>query len=140
MPEHDDILFVVSQWMEKAENDLIVAVHTLKLGSACPSEIVCFHSQQCIEKYLKALLVYENIDFPKTHSLKTLMDKIPLNVRPELSLDEQEILTNYAVFTRYPGNYSSVSLTKARLAVRIARRVRKQVREQMPGLNLRRKS
>ncbi len=102
MPDNEGILFVVSRWIEKAENDLTVAVHTFKLGDACPSDIVCFHSQQCIEKYLKALLVYENIDFIKTHSLKTLMDQIHPNIRPDLSTEEQEIITNYAVFTRYP--------------------------------------
>ena len=30
---------------------------------------VCFHAQQCIEKYLKAKLVEADIDFPKTHNL-----------------------------------------------------------------------
>jgi len=33
------------------------AVHTLKMGRDCPTDTVCFHSQQCIEKYIKAFLV-----------------------------------------------------------------------------------
>ena len=87
-----------------------------------------------MEKYLKGLLVFENIDFPKTHSIKRLMELIPFNIRPEISSEEQEYLNDYAVFTRYPGDYEAVSLAKARAAVRIARRVRKHVRELLPKI------
>ena len=33
-----------------------------------------FHMQQCVEKYLKALLVYRDQCFPKTHDLVALND------------------------------------------------------------------
>jgi HEPN domain-containing protein len=35
----------------------------------CFTDTVCFHAQQCVEKYLKAFLVLEGIDFPKTHDI-----------------------------------------------------------------------
>jgi len=56
------------------------------------------------EKYLKALLVFKGIDFPKTHDLEELMGLIPLSVRPELSEDEQGRLTDCATVMRYPGD------------------------------------
>ena len=37
-------------------------------------DIICFHSQQCIEKSLKAFLMYNETDFPKTHNLTHLFD------------------------------------------------------------------
>lgn len=36
-------------------------------------DAVCFHSQQCVEKYLKALLQEYNIAFGKIHDLPVLL-------------------------------------------------------------------
>ena len=36
-------------------------------------DIICFHSQQSAEKYLKAYLVFLDQDFPKTHALEDLV-------------------------------------------------------------------
>ena len=41
---------VLRQWIEKAENDLLNAAHALKLGKRCPTDTVCYHAQQCVEK------------------------------------------------------------------------------------------
>lgn len=56
MPEVEGVLSVVREWVVKAENDLKNAAHTLKMGEAGPMDTVCFHAQQCAEKYLKASL------------------------------------------------------------------------------------
>ena len=48
------------------------AEHTLTMGEDCPYDTVCFHTQQCVEKYLKALLTYLSIDFPKIHDVGEL--------------------------------------------------------------------
>ena len=65
MPEPDEILTVVQQWVQKAESDLKTATYTLQLAEDCPTDTVCFHAQQCIEKYVKALLVLTGLDFPR---------------------------------------------------------------------------
>jgi HEPN domain-containing protein len=54
----------VREWVTKAENDLKNAAHTIKLGERCPTDSVCLHAQQCVEKYVKAVLVLEGTDFP----------------------------------------------------------------------------
>ena len=41
--------------------------------------LVCFHLQQCLEKYLKARLVEAGLGFPRTHDLERLLDFILLN-------------------------------------------------------------
>ncbi len=69
MPDSEKLLAVFGGWIVKAENDLKTAAHTLKLGRDCPTDTVCFHAQQCVEKYFKACLVLEGVDFPKTHDL-----------------------------------------------------------------------
>jgi HEPN domain-containing protein len=56
MPEPISAARVAAEWVKKAEDDLKTAAHTLKLGKTCPTNTVCFHAQQCVEKYLKAYL------------------------------------------------------------------------------------
>lgn len=138
MPEPADVIAVVRQWVIKAENDLKIAAHGLVLGKECPTDAVCFHAQQCVEKYLKALLVRQGIDFAKTHEIVKLMALLPRTPASELNAREAERLTDYATATRYPGDYEEITLGEARRAVRMARRVRAKARRQLPRQALRR--
>lgn len=131
MKDTDAIITVVREWMAKAEGDLLTATHTLKLGRQCPTDTVCFHAQQCAEKYLKALLVLNGIDFPKTHDLEALAVRLRNGQKPQLSLDDLARLKRYATVTRYPGA-EDISLAEARRAVASARRIRKAVRSLLP--------
>ena len=138
MPEREKLLSVCEEWVVKAENDLTNAAHALKLGETCPTDTVCFHAQQCVEKYLKSVLVLDGIDFPRTHDLETLVALVPARLRPGITAEEQAGLTEYATAARYPG-WEEVSLTEARRAVAVARRVRGEVRRALPRDALRRK-
>ncbi len=133
MPEDEKVLLVAGGWVTKAENDLKTASHTLKLGSDCPTDAVCFHAQQTVEKYLKALLVLRGIDFPKTHDIEALLSLVPPAKRPELSEDAQARLTDYATVMRYPGDYEPIALSEARDAVAVARGVREAIRKLLPS-------
>jgi HEPN domain-containing protein len=137
MPERDKVLAVVREWMVKAENDLKTAAHTLELGDDCPTDTVCFHAQQCVEKYIKASLVVDRIDFPKTHDVEALATLMPKRVRPNLSAAEAAKLCDYATGARYPG-WCDIPLSEARRAVALARRIRKQIRAKLPREVLRR--
>ncbi|MBI2878037.1 MAG: DUF433 domain-containing protein, partial [Candidatus Tectomicrobia bacterium] len=53
--------------------------------------------QQCVEKYLKALLVLQGIDFPKTHDLEKLVSLLPGEVHTSLTTEEQAMLTEYSL-------------------------------------------
>jgi HEPN domain-containing protein len=77
MPTAKAVVAVIREWLVKAENDLLTAAHTLKLGAACPTDTVCFHAQQCVEKYLKALLVFRATPFPRTHDSYLLRSLLP---------------------------------------------------------------
>ncbi|OHB73669.1 MAG: hypothetical protein A2Z25_06555 [Planctomycetes bacterium RBG_16_55_9] len=123
---------IAREWIIKAENDLKNATHTLKMSRGCPTDTVCFHAQQCVEKYLKAFLVVRRIDFPKTHDIERLVSLLPENIWLRLSITEQRLLTTYAAVTRYPGEYDPIPLDEARLSVRLARRVRKEIRDILP--------
>jgi HEPN domain-containing protein len=116
-------LVIARDWVQKAENDLKNATYTLGMGEDCPTDTVCFHAQQCVEKYLKALLVLKGINFPKTHDIKELIVLLPSKSRPKLTPEEQRRLADYATVTRYPGDYEPISLAETRRTVKIARRV-----------------
>jgi HEPN domain-containing protein len=132
MPEPDKVILVIREWIIKAENDLKTAVHTLEMEDDCPTDTVCFHAQQCVEKYLKAFLVLEETDFPKTHDIGKITALIPSRIKVPLTVEEQIQLTNYATVMRYPGDYFPISMTEAKQAVRIARRVRTHIRNLLP--------
>jgi len=80
MPDHDRVLQVVREWVIKAENDLKNAAHTLKMGADCPTDTVCFHAQQCVEKYMKAVLVMSGIFFLKPMTSKRWLPSFRQNI------------------------------------------------------------
>ena len=51
---------LIRGWLDKAEKDLLSAEHELTFPDAV-TETICFHSQQAVEKFLKAYLIYLNI-------------------------------------------------------------------------------
>ena len=92
------------EWIQKAEGDFATATREVRARKNRNEDSACFHCQQCIEKYLKAMLVEKNIQFPKTHDLGVLLDLL-LKISPDLEMfcDGMNILTDYAVVFRYPG-------------------------------------
>ena len=139
MPAPERVLAVARDWVQKAENDLINAVNTLKMGAECPTDTVCFHAQQCVEKYLKGLLVLRAIDFPRTHDIEKLISLVPAAARSGLTAEEQGKLTEYVTAARYPGS-GEIPLAEAKWAVAIARRVRREIRRVLPREILRRRT
>lgn len=123
---------VVAEWVAKAEDDLVAMTRLLAEPIGCPAGVVCFCAQQCAEKYLKAVLVAEAIPFPKVHDIGAIISLLPPAVRVSLTAEEQEQLTSYAVVPRYPGVRGTISLTEARRAVRLAKRVRAAMRKHLP--------
>ena len=93
---------VVRHWLTKAANDLKNAEHTLTLPDPeCPLDTVCFHTQQCAEKALKALLVSRGIPIEKTHNIGQLLYLCRPGSEWVEELEELGELTHYAVDIRY---------------------------------------
>ncbi len=68
-----------------------------------PFDVVCFHAQQCAEKYPKALLVFHGLEVPRTHDLTEILRLLPAGLVVSLDLDELAELNSYTVDFRYPG-------------------------------------
>jgi HEPN domain-containing protein len=116
---------LTKEWLKKAERDLDVAKLTLE-NKPEYTDAICFHCQQAVEKYLKALLVYLNVDFEKTHHLPYLLDL--LNEKLEIKDDIYEIaesLDSYAVEVRYPDDWFEPSKEDAEKAFEMAIEIKK---------------
>jgi HEPN domain-containing protein len=95
---------ITQEWVDKAEGDFATAQRELQVQDMPNYDAVCFHSQQCTEKYLKACLQEENIAFNRIHDLSRLLDLLlPIEPRWETLRPTLEVLTAYAVEFRYPG-------------------------------------
>jgi HEPN domain-containing protein len=128
MSERPEIADLASQWMQKADNDLRTAEHTIQLSDDCPFDTVCFHAQQCVEKYLKAVLVLVQTAFHNTHDLEELLLMTAPCVTIPVTAEELARLTPHATSTRYPDDWRMPTRMEADWAVGVARRVRQAVR------------
>ncbi|MCP4651833.1 MAG: HEPN domain-containing protein [Candidatus Omnitrophica bacterium] len=91
------------EWIGKAEDDYTVARREF-ISDPPIYDAVCFHAQQCVEKYMKAILQENDIECSKTHDLDLLLEKCKQFVA---QLQEYKLglveLSSFAVEIRYPG-------------------------------------
>jgi HEPN domain-containing protein len=121
---------LLREWVEKAEGDLATAERELRARKSINYDAVCFHAQQMAEKYLKAFLFKNSVDFPKTHNLRELLELcLPLDASLDLQWDLLIHLDRYAVRYRYPG--ASAEKEEAKKAVHIAKQVRTVLRQKL---------
>jgi len=112
----------VNVWMEYAQTDLRAAYALLDSGDFFPRQI-CFLAQQCAEKSLKAILVFENMPVPKSHDLDRLRDLIPDGWEVTEKFPDLAELTIWSVESRYPGDTPDVVEYEARETLLLAEMV-----------------
>lgn len=115
-------------WIAKAEEDFAAAVALARPRKKPLWSPVCFHAQQCAEKYLKARLNEASIAFFKTHDLEQLLNQAvpiePLWSAFRLALKR---LSDSAILPRYPGNF--FSKTEAQRALKTCKAFRREARQ-----------
>ncbi|MEA5452106.1 HEPN domain-containing protein [Leptolyngbya sp. CCNP1308] len=111
-------------WFAKAETDLQAA--ELLLNTANPlRDIVCYHAQQCAEKYLKGYLIACEVPFKFVHELAYLT-QLCIEQEPEFSklIDVASELQDYATGVRYPDDdLDEPTFEEAQRAVACAKEV-----------------
>jgi HEPN domain-containing protein len=119
---------LTGEWVEKAEGDFATASREIRVRKAPNFDAVCFHAQQCAEKYLKALLQEADLPFGRTHHLIALLDLL-VSIFPswELLRPQLQNLNAYSVAIRYPGE--SADKTAAREALDLALVIRQEARK-----------
>jgi HEPN domain-containing protein len=115
------------EWVAKAEEDYLAALDLARRRKRPLWSGVCFHAQQCAEKYLKARMEEAGLPLQRTHDLDQLLNYL-LPVEPLWSAFRPalQILTDYAVDFRYPGH--SANKSHARRALVDCKSIRREVR------------
>ena len=93
-----------TEWVSKAEGDFATAGRELRARKSPNYDAVCFHCQQCAEKYLKAVLQENEQHIPKIHNLIELM-LLCEEIDSSFEMLRADLVTmeRYAVRGRYPG-------------------------------------
>jgi HEPN domain-containing protein len=128
-----EVVEVVRQWVRKAEHDLEAARRILAVEEGCPYDTACFHCQQAVEKYLKALLTSLAIQAPRTHDLEKLTALLPPERALSVPLSELVGMTPYAVDVRYADDWREPGVQQSLRSRTLAERVRQEVRPLLPA-------
>lgn len=123
MSDPDHVVASALRWLTYSTEDLDVA--RVLLGS-CPlvPRHICWLAQQSAEKALKAALVLEEIAFPFTHDLDALRNRLPEIWLVHTAHSDLAELTQWAIETRYPGDWPEVTSEDAVRAEREAASLR----------------
>ncbi|MFQ5589289.1 MAG: HEPN domain-containing protein [Nitrospiria bacterium] len=116
-------------WLERANGNLKLAKEGKVEGVFL--EDLCFEAQQAAEKALKALLIYLSDEYPKVHAFSVLLDDLEKHIEIPDSIKEVLDLSDYAVQTRYPGDYYPVGENEYSRAITIAEEVINWVKERI---------
>jgi HEPN domain-containing protein len=95
---------MTAEWVGKAEGDFAIVLRESRARNSPSYDGVCFHAQQCAEKYLKARLCEAGIEFAKVHDLTALLSAV-VGIEPvwERFREDLAYLSDFAVAYRYPG-------------------------------------
>ena len=116
-PEHH---VETRRWLRYADEDLNAAEGSLRLSGMLPRH-VCWLAQQATEKALKAVLIFEQLDYPRRHDLDLLIGLIPAGWSVKQTQADLARLTEWSVEARYPGDWPDATDVDAQLAVQTAR-------------------
>lgn len=123
-------ILIVKQWLAKADKDLKIAQEDFKKPDR--AEYVAFNCQQATEKYLKAYIVSNNLDFKRTPDLVELVricaqkDSDFNRLKPFV-----EELTPFYIESRYPEFMGTITQQDAKRALAAAKKIADLVKDKI---------
>ena len=100
-------------WLRFAYDDILNCKEILHNDTL--TNVVAFHSQQAIEKSLKALLLYNEHDVPKIHSLNKLFKMNSNYVKINNKIMIVDLLDKLYIESRYPSSFGLLPYGKLTL-------------------------
>jgi len=94
------MLKIYEEWIKAANDDLILLNDIIENKNI--THLIAFHSQQVVEKTLKAYIEYKHDRVPKIHKLQSLVDMIDLDFQKDDDLIQ--VLDTLYIESRYPGD------------------------------------
>jgi len=111
---------LIQKWIYLADRDLSTA-KVIYLHLPDYYEMIAFHCQQSVEKYLKSLLVYHEIEFDRSHNLVYLLDLLSRKIEIDTEKYDKAILLNsYSVQIRYPDQIIQLTKEEIETAIQIS--------------------
>ena len=111
MSPHETLVSETRAWLGRARADLGACDALIAAGLTAEA---LFHTQQCAEKAMKAVLTWHQVSFKKTHDLDELKQMcLPLAEDATAHMAGIERLSQYAWRFRYPGAPYSPERTEA---------------------------
>jgi HEPN domain-containing protein len=108
---------LVREWIDKADHDLGSA-KLIYLHIPDYFDMIAFHCQQATEKYIKAILEFNEIEFQRTHNIVFLLELLSKHIEiSEEQFDKAIMLNGFSVQIRYPD--STIFLTNEELETSI---------------------
>jgi len=94
-------------WIDRAKSSLEIA--KTRNSSLVYYEDLCYQAQQSVEKAIKGILIFYNVEPQFTHNIGILLEELGAYVNISDEIKKAIKLTKYAVQTRYPGVYDDIT-------------------------------
>ena len=104
-----------SKWLRYAKEDLNTA--QVLLEDECVPRHICWLAQQSVEKALKSIFVFLQVDFPRSHDLDLLRNLLPEGWAVKTIKADLAALSEWAVESRYPGDWPDATPDDAKAAL-----------------------
>jgi HEPN domain-containing protein len=117
-----DYIVEAKRWLQYAREDLSAAELILQ-NPTIAHRHVCWLAQQGTEKAIKGALIYSQIDFRRTHDLDVLLNLLPADFDIRQKFADLAELTEWAVESRYPGDWQEANEHDAHFAYEQAKEV-----------------
>ncbi|MBN1309113.1 MAG: HEPN domain-containing protein [Chitinispirillaceae bacterium] len=124
---------IVRQWILKADHDLKIGIDE-SVTEKPAMDMVCFHMQQCTEKYLKAYLASHLVKPPRTHDIGVLINECMKIDSSFHILGNTAYLSDFAVEARYPDEFYMPSMEEMQRAIESAQKVKSFILEKIKSL------
>jgi HEPN domain-containing protein len=109
----------VWRWLRLAREDLAAALY-LADAAHLPYRVACLLAQQAAEKAIKAVLVAEDVDPPKLHDLRRLLERCASPIMAALDEPALENLSRWSIAGRYPADVDEGTARDAALCLAVA--------------------
>jgi len=121
----------IKSWLLKANEDIAVVIELSSEKPEMYATAISFHAQQAVEKFLKAYLVFRDIEFGRTHDVDFLLSECMSVETSGFEDIDLKNLNDFAVTIRYPDDFLTPALREITEFKEIALQVKKIVEEKI---------
>lgn len=111
-----------NNWIKRAQDDIKNA--EVLLDKKILPWIICFHCQQAIEKYIKALQIIYLKDYTREHNLLHLVQSLRDHIQIDDHASDLVYISNFYIVTRYPTDQDAqIKITDAEEVFQLTKKI-----------------